>query len=99
MDNAGKIDNAGQMDEFEPAALHSSRAKGSRKRRGGVHMHSEAVGNPASACCMYGSARPPPWRGDGRFPACSRLLAPPVSHGLGMHLDPANPFPTSLCTA
>ena len=22
-----------------------------------------------------------------------------VSHGLGMHLDPANPFPTSLCTA
>ena len=25
-------------------------------------MHSEAVGNPASACCMYGSARPPPWR-------------------------------------
>ena len=47
MDNAGKIDNAGQMDEFEPAALHSSRAKGSRKRVGGVHMHSEAVGNPA----------------------------------------------------
>ena len=41
----------------------------------------------------------PPWRGGGRFPACSRLLAPPVSHGLGMHLDPAYPFPASLCTA
>ena len=60
MDNAGKIDNAGQMDEFEPAALHSSRAKGSRKRVGGVQMHSEAVGNRMQeACCMPGSARPP----------------------------------------
>ena len=45
MADAAKMDNAGKMDEFEPAALHSSRAKGSRRRVGGVQMNSEAVGN------------------------------------------------------
>ena len=47
MDDAGKMDDGGKLDAFEPAALHASRAKGSSKRVGGVHMHSEAVGNPA----------------------------------------------------
>ena len=59
MDDAGIMDDAARNDEFEPAALHASRAKGNRKRDGGVHMHS--VGNLAEACCMHGSARPPPW--------------------------------------
>ena len=43
MDDAGIMDDAGRNDGFEPAALHASRAKGSRKRVGGVRMHS--VGN------------------------------------------------------
>ena len=45
MDDAGIIDDVGRHDGFEPAALHARRAKGSRKRVGGVQMHSEAVGN------------------------------------------------------
>ena len=55
--------SSGRSDEFEPAALHASRAKGSRKRVGGVHMHSEAVANLEA---------PAPHRGEGRRVAWAR---------------------------